>query len=95
MLKFLSKIFSGGDEKQPAGSDIAPTEYNGFTIQPCPQKDSSGWSTEAIVSREIDGEVKTHRFIRADKSGDQEGAVTLILSKSKMTIDQLGNHIFN
>ncbi len=95
MLNFLSKLFSGNGDKQPAKPDIAATEYDGFTIQPCPQKDSAGWSTEAIITKQVDGEVKSHRFIRADKSGDQDGAVTLILNKSRMTIDQLGNNIFN
>ena len=66
MIKFLKVIFSSsGDVK---GNAEPVTEYKGFNIQPTPQEASGGWSTEAIISKEIDAEVKTHHFIRADKS---------------------------
>ena len=39
---------------KPAGDAV---EYNGFTIQPAPQKTGGGWNTAGIISKEIGGEI--------------------------------------
>ncbi|NKB75638.1 MAG: hypothetical protein GKR96_01025 [Gammaproteobacteria bacterium] len=93
MLKLIKSLFTGSP------SNVNPTpeatvEYSGFRITPCPQSAKGGWSTEAIIEKEIDGETKQHHFIRADSSSGKEGAIELILSKSRTTIDQLGEKIF-
>jgi len=93
MLGFLKKIFGGDSVEKPVVSD-PPTEYSGFSIAPCPKQEAGGWSTEAMITKEVDGELKTHHFIRADKTGDREGAVVLTLNKCRMTIDQVGDGIF-
>ncbi len=94
MFGFIKKLLSGdGTEAQPTPDPA--TEYQGFSIIPSPREGGGGWSTEAVISRIIDGETKTHHFIRADKTGSRDGAVELILNKSRMTIDQLGDNIFS
>jgi len=92
MAGLFKSLFGGsgsGSQKH-----IASVAYNGYTITPSPRQVKNGWSTEGKISRTIGGELKTHHFIRADTTGDLEGAIELTLSKSRMTIDQLGDRIF-
>ncbi len=93
MIKILKSIFGGKN----GGSQRAEqaVEHNGFSIQPTPNNINGGWSTEAIISKIINGETKTHNFIRADTSGSRDGAIELIISKAKMFIDQAGEKIFS
>ena len=94
MLGFLKKMLGGDNSEKPVVSD-PPTEYSGFSIAPCPKQEAGGWSTEAMITKEVERELKTHLFIRADKTGSQEGAVELTLNKCRMTIDQVGDRIFH
>ncbi len=100
MLKFLKSICkrSGGASTTgtpDAGDTGEIIEYQGCRIQPTPRQAKNGWTTEAIITREVDGEVQTHHFIRADTSPNQEGAIVLSVSKSKTTIDQVGDRLFS
>ncbi len=93
MIKFLQGLFQRGaaapTKEQPA------VEYSGFSISPCPRKVAGGWSTEAVIRKVIDGEIKTHTFIRADTSATFDAAIALIISKAKTLIDQRGDTLFN
>jgi len=94
MIKFLKSLLGGTD----TGGDAQPesaVEYKGYRITPCPHNRNGGWSTQAVIEKEIDGEIKTHHFIRADSTSGKDGAIELILSKCRMTIDQLGDRIFD
>lgn len=91
-MGFLKSLF-GKSEKQSV--EEAVVEYNGFSIQPCPSDGKNGWTTEATISKQIEGETESHHFIRADSSASRENALELILSKAKTTIDQSGENIFS
>ena len=95
MLKFVKSLFgTGSDNQSKPKSKEATVEYNDFRITPCPRNQNGGWSTEAIIEKDIEGETQSHHFIRADSSSSKEGAIELIMNKSKKTIDQLGDKIF-
>ena len=99
MLKFLKSIFrqsgeTSTTETRSAGITGEFIEYQGYQIQPTPRQGKNGWTTEAIITREIEGELKTHHFIRADTTSDQNGAIELSVTKSKATIDQVGDRLF-
>ncbi len=40
-------------------------------------------------------EIKTHRFIRSDVASNKQDADELMLKKSQMFIDQMGDNIFS
>lgn len=97
MLKFLKSVFgksSGASTVGDSSGGAEAVEYQGYQIQPTPRQGKNGWTTEAIISREIEGELKTHHFIRADTVSDKQGAIDLSISKSKTTIDQVGERLF-
>lgn len=91
-MKFLRGLFGGGG--RVAGSKHAAVDYQGFRIQPAPQKTGNGWSTAGTISKEIDGEVKTQRFIRADTSPSEEAAVELSVRKGQRIVDEQGERLF-
>ncbi len=76
---------------KPAGD---PVEYNGFTIQPAPQKTGGGWNTAGIISKEIGGEMKTHNFIRVDTHSNKDDAVSFAVVKGQQIIDEQGDALF-
>ncbi len=93
MFKFLKRR-SASNPQGPGKAEPA-IDYNGYEIVAAPREEAGGWTTEAIITREVNGEVCTHQFIRADRSGSREGAVELTLGKCRQTIDQLGDAIFH
>ena len=100
MLKFLRSICKrggGGLANKPRGADKTcdPVEYQGYRIQPAPRQVKNGWTTEAVITRETDGQLQTHHFIRADTAPDRNSAAALSITKSKTTIDQIGDRIFS
>ncbi|KFB09582.1 HlyU family transcriptional regulator [Nitratireductor basaltis] len=96
-MSFWKKLFGGGGD---SGSAPAPTahgeavEHKGFTIQPAPYKEGSEYQTCAIISKEIGGEVKEHRMIRADRFPSVDLACEQALRKARQTIDEQGEAIF-
>ena len=47
-----------------------------------------------MITREIDGEIKSHRFIRADRFPSLDDATETTIRKAKQVIDEQGDRIF-
>ena len=92
-LGFLKKLF-GAAAGRAAPTKRRPQEYNGYTIVATPQRDTGGWRVMGVISREVDGERKTHTFVRADTNPDLDGTVDLTVRKAKRLIDEQGDGIF-
>ncbi|WP_337956856.1 HlyU family transcriptional regulator [Planktotalea frisia] len=48
----------------------------------------------AVIEKEVDGELKSHRLIRADTIADVEQCRDASIGKAKQMIDQLGERLF-
>ncbi len=48
-----------------------------------------------VIEKEIGGELKSHRFVRADRFGGKDEAVQFTLVKARQIIDQTGDRLFN
>lgn len=94
-MSFLKRLFGGGEAAQkpeePAGKEI---EHGGFKIRATPYKEDGQFQTCGVVSKEIDGVVKEHRFIRADRFATLEDAMDVSLRKGKQLVDDQGDQIF-
>lgn len=90
-MSFLKNLFGSG---RAAVNKKEAVTYKGFTIQPCPKNVAHGWTTEAVITFERDGQTQTHRFIRADISFSREDAVDLTLNKVQTMIDSMGEKSF-
>ncbi len=89
-MSIFSRLFGGN--KSSGG--IEPEEYEGFLIYPEPIREGTKWRISARIEREVEGEMRSHRLIRADTLDDQEGAVSASVGKAKQMIDEQGTRLF-
>jgi hypothetical protein len=95
-MSFLKSLFGGnGEDKQAgAGKVLAEEEYKGFTIRATEMKVGREFQLSGIIEKSVGGELKTHRFIRADRLGSPEQAAQLGLAKGRQIIDEQGERLF-
>lgn len=93
-MSFLKRLFGGGGSsaaETPAGD---PLEHKGFAIRATPFKADGQYQCCGVISKEIGGEVKEHRFIRADRFSSVDEAVPVILRKGRQIVDEQGEKVF-
>lgn len=90
-MSLLSRLFGGSSG---AKAEAEPELFQEFSIFVDPEKADGGFRIAARIEKEIDGEVKTHRMIRADTCNSADEARELSLAKAKMLIEQQGETIF-
>ena len=93
ILGALKSIFGGGSDGagKPASD---PVDYNGFQIEPMPERKEGGWNTAGVIRKDIDGEVKEHRFIRVDTHSNHDDAVSFSITKAQQIINEQGDALF-
>lgn len=96
-MSFLKTLFGGGGDKQAeAGAKVLGAEdYNGFAIRAVQMKVGSEFQLCGEVEKEIDGEAKVHKFIRADRLPSADAAASAALAKGKQLVDEQGDRLFS
>ena len=96
-MSFWKTLFGGGAAKsEPAGDKVLGEEsYKGFAIKAIEMKAGSELQLAGIIEKEIGGELKTYRYVRADRMTSRDDLVALALSKGRQIIDEQGERIFN
>ena len=94
-MGLFSKLFgSGGGNSGDAGREGDAVEYKGFRIHPAARPQGSQWLTAGVIRKEIDGETKEHRFLRADTHASADAANDFAVVKGRQIIDEQGERIF-
>ena len=94
-MSFLKRLFGGGGSDEGAGGKPAKQiEHKGFTIAATPYKNDGQYQTCGVVSKEVDGALKEHRFVRADRFAALDDAVEVSLRKGQQIVDEQGERIF-
>lgn len=99
-MSFLKRLFGFGSstsDPQSQAQSKAPApveEYNGYSIQAQPFEEKGAFQLCGLITREIDGEVLEHRFIRADRFPSMEVAQQMTIAKARQIIDLEGENIF-
>lgn len=83
-----------GSKSPTAAKEVEPTEYKGFLIYPEAKPEGGQFRICGRICKEIDGELKTHSFIRSDILPSEASANDLMLRKSQLFIDQMGDKMF-
>ena len=94
-MSFLKKLFGGGGGDKAAAAAAQAEDYNDYKIHPEPVNEGGTWRIAARIEKDIGGEVKTHKMMRADTLQTSEDAVQASVAKAKMLIDQQGDTIFD
>lgn len=90
-MSILSKLFGGGASAKPS---VEPVEYEGFAITPEPIKEGPVYRVSATITKDVDGELKTHKLIRADTLESLDAASEASTAKARQMIDEQGIRIF-
>jgi hypothetical protein len=97
-MSFLKRLFGLGGADENGGATVAKAakevEHKGFTVQATPFKQEGQYQTCGVVSKEIDGVVKEHRFVRADRFAGLDDAVDVSIRKGIQLIDEQGEKLF-
>lgn len=92
-MGFFSKLF-GFVKSEPEIANVEAIEYEGYLIYPEPKSEGGQYRIAGRICKQLDGELKTHVFIRSDLMGSKQDAETFMINKAKMFIDQNGDSMF-
>jgi hypothetical protein len=90
MLRALLGRLLGRKTAEAAGP---ATEYNGYRIRPTPYRRDGQYQTCGIIAKEVAGEIKEHRFIRAELHPSREAAIAFSIAKARQIIDEQGDRL--
>jgi hypothetical protein len=98
-MSFLKKLFGlgGGGAAAEGTGEPAPSDtedHNGYTITATPMKEGGQYQVAGTISKTIDGEVKTYKFLRVDRFNERTACVELILQKGRQIIGEQGDKMF-
>jgi hypothetical protein len=93
-MSFLKKLFGGGSSPKPDTTPVATETHNGFTLHATPYQEQGQWQMCGVIEKEIAGELKSHRFVRADRFASKEDAAQFTMSKARQIVDQTGDKLF-
>ncbi|MGL6313108.1 HlyU family transcriptional regulator [Vibrio sp. WXL103] len=93
-MGFFSRLFGGKSKEKTSAQEVEPVEYKGYNIYQEPIAEGGQFRIAGRITKEIDGELKQHRFIRSDVVSNKDDANELMLNKAQMFIDQMGDNMF-
>lgn len=94
-MSFLKSLFGRGKEQAPAAPKVLKeVEHKGFTIRAMPYVENGQYQTAGVIAKEIDGAVREHRFVRADRFGSAEDAADIAIVKGRQLVDERGDALF-
>ena len=92
-MSFFKKLFGGGGTPA-APKAVKSAEHKGFTIEAKPYKEGGQFQLAGVISKEIDGVRKEHKYVRADRFTSIDEAAEIALVKGRQIIDEQGENIF-
>ncbi|HWD13117.1 HlyU family transcriptional regulator [Pseudochrobactrum sp. sp1633] len=96
-MSFLKRLFGLGSSDaagSKAQAEPVSSEHKGFVILATPFPEAGQFQTCGLIRKEIDGEMKEHKFIRADRFATMDDAVNITLIKARQIIDEQGEGLF-
>lgn len=96
-MSFFKSLFGwnkSGPDAEAAPTEGATLEHKGFLITAAPFRNEGQFQTAGRITKEVGGEMKEHKFIRADRHASHEDAVTFSLSKGRQIVDEQGERLF-
>lgn len=92
-MSFWKNLFGGGGEaSEPAAGP--GEEYKGFTIRATPMSAGSEYQLAGVIEKTVDGELKSYKFVRADRMSSRDEAVSFALAKGRQIVDEQGDGVF-
>jgi hypothetical protein len=92
-MSFWKSLFGGGGaakKEAPAPGE----EYKGFTIRATPMSAGSEYQLAGVIEKTVGGELKSYKFVRADRMSSRDEAVSFALAKGRQIVDEQGEGVF-
>ena len=95
-MSFWKNLFGGGSSNtEPAGDKVMGEDsYKGFLIKAVEMRVGSEYQLAGTIEKDIDGDLKTYRFVRADRMSSRDDVVMVALGKGRQIVDEQGDRIF-
>ena len=95
-MSFLKTLFGlgGKDAEAPVAAAVSEVDHKGFRIRATPFKEARQYQTCGMISKEIGGVHKEHKFIRADRFPAIETAAEIAIAKGRQIVDEQGERLF-
>ena len=90
-MSIFSRLFGGGGA---AVKEAKAETYKDFRITPTPVAEGNTYRVSATIEKDVEGETKTHKLMRADTIQGLDEATAACLRKAKQVIDEQGDRIF-
>lgn len=95
-MSFLKSLFGFGKSSEPASPAVdAMEEYKGFTIKAALMQAGGEHQLAGTIEKDVGGELKIYKFIRADKFSSKDDAAAAALGKGRQIIDEQGDRVFD
>ncbi len=94
-MSFLKKLFGMSPGEPKPIKPVDTVEHEDFIIATMPMDEGGQFRVCALISKEIDGEIKTHKLVRADILPSKEQASTEAIRKAKVVIAERGEQLFD
>jgi hypothetical protein len=95
-MSFLKRLFGGGSGDAPGNAAAAKqVEHKGFLVSATPYKADGQYQTCGVVTKEVDGVLKEHKFIRADRFAGLDDAVDISIKKGIQLVEEQGERLFS
>ncbi|MDB5540945.1 MAG: hypothetical protein JWQ89_2672 [Devosia sp.] len=96
-MSFWKNLFGGGGgsgSKSIEPAVVAEEAYKGFTVKSLIMPVGSEYQLAGLIEKEVDGELKSYKFVRADRFSSKEDVVSFALAKGRQIIDEQGEGIY-
>lgn len=93
-MSFFKRLFGGGSDTSREEVASEPVTHKEFVIRATPFSEGGQFQTCGVISKDVDGEPKEHRFVRADRFASRDDAVETTIRKARQLIDEQGEGIF-
>jgi len=94
-MSFWKNLFGGGGTPKSIEPAVVGEEaYKGFTVKAITMPVGSEYQLAGTIEKSIEGELKTYKFVRADRFSSKEDVVVFSLAKGRQIIDEQGDGIF-
>lgn len=99
-MSFLKRLFGGGGGGESEGTEPARAKvlesraYKGYRIDAAPEAEGGQFRVAGFIVKEVDGEERTHRVVRADLLPSAEAAADTTFMKAERMIDEQGDRLF-
>lgn len=96
-MSFLKKLFGGSADADNSNEPkvLDQEDYKGFVVKALEMRAGGEFQLCGTIEKEIDGEMKVHQFIRADRLSSVEMAASAALGKGRQIVDEQGAGVFS